>query len=104
MNGYLRFLQLGIRPEVIMSATDAEGASIGDGDRVTVRSDHGEMDAVAKVDSTMMAGAVSVPHGWTAPSVNSLISGDDHVDALTGMPLMSGLPVTVTHACLDGRS
>jgi anaerobic selenocysteine-containing dehydrogenase len=104
MNGYLRFLQLGTRPEVIISATDAEAASIGDGDRVTVRSDHGEMDAVAKVDSTMLVGAVSVPHGWVAPSVNSLMSGDDHVDEHTGMPLMSGLPVTVTNACVEGRS
>jgi predicted molibdopterin-dependent oxidoreductase YjgC len=78
-----------------MHPFDAGLRSIDDGDAVSLRTEGGEMPATARLDSDLRIGAVSVPHGWRAPSVNNLLSGEHNVDRLTGMPLMSGVPVTV---------
>jgi hypothetical protein len=41
---------------------------------VTVRSAHGELTGVAKVDAAIRRGAVSVPHGHVEANVNALVS------------------------------
>ncbi len=86
---------LGDRPYVQLNPADASGAGVADGERVTVTSRDGVVTAFAFVTDAMRCGAVSIPHGWDAPNVNALVS-DAEVDSLTGMPRMSGTPVTLT--------
>ena len=73
---------------------DAAAARVVDGEPVVVRSAHGELTGVAKVDAAIRAGAVSVPHGHQGANVNQLTS-KDALDPITGMALYSGIPVTV---------
>ncbi len=62
--------------------------------RLLVRSEHGELTGIAKVDASIRRGAVSVPHGHAGANVNLLTSKDD-IDPLTGMTRYSGIPVTL---------
>ena len=48
-----------------------------------MRSEHGELTGVAKMDATVRRGAVSVPHGHAGANVNLLTSKDD-VDVVDG--------------------
>ena len=57
----------------------------------------GSVTGTAFVTDTIRAGAVSVPHGWADPCVNTLVSDRD-VDPLTGMPRQSGTPVALARA------
>jgi len=59
-----------------------------------VRSEHGELTGVAKMDATVRRGAVSVPHGHAGANVNLLTSKDD-VDVVTGTTRYSGVPVSL---------
>jgi anaerobic selenocysteine-containing dehydrogenase len=72
---------------------DAERHGIADGARVRITSAHGHMDAVLRVDVAVRPGTVSVNHGRDDAPVAALTSATDDVDALTGMPWASGLPV-----------
>ena len=98
MNGFLRFLQQTTAPEVIMNPAEAKKISIEDGDSVLVRSETGEMRALARLDAGMSLGALSIPHAWRDHSVNNLLSCENDIDGLTGMPLLSGVAVTVSKA------
>ena len=60
-----------------------------------VRSEHGELTGVAKVDATVRRGAVSVPHGHAGANVNLLTS---NIDVVTGMTRYSGVPVSLHRA------
>jgi anaerobic selenocysteine-containing dehydrogenase len=65
---------------------------------VTVASAHGAITATVVLDPTMRPGTVSVNHGRAAADVARLTSATVDVDPLTGMPLASGLPVTLAPA------
>jgi anaerobic selenocysteine-containing dehydrogenase len=76
------------------------------GQRVTVRSVHGEITAALQADDTLRRGLVSVVHGFggrlgdasqTACSVTRLTAMDE-VDPITGLPRLGALPVIVTPA------
>ena len=67
-------------------------AGVVDGEHVIVRSQHGELTGIAKVDPSIRRGAVSVPHGHADANVNLLTSKDD-IDLVTGMTRYSGVPV-----------
>ena len=56
------------------------------------------MTAVVQLDPDMRPGAVSLPHGFADINVNLLTTSAEGVDALTGMPTFSGVPLTVTKA------
>jgi anaerobic selenocysteine-containing dehydrogenase len=92
LNSQLDFL--GEVAEVIVHPDDAAGAGVVDGQRVVVRSAQGELFGVAKVDPSMRAGAVSVPHGHQRANVNALTSEHD-IDEPTGMTHYSGVPVSL---------
>ena len=74
------------------------------GQRVTVRSAHGEITAALHADDSLRRGVVSVVHGFggrlgdagqTACSVTRLTAMAE-VDAVTGLPRLGALPVRVT--------
>jgi anaerobic selenocysteine-containing dehydrogenase len=86
--------RLGDRPYVQINPVDAAAAAIADGDQVVVSSATGSVTAAAFVTDAIRVGAVSIPHGWADPCVNTLVSDRD-VDSLTGMPRQSGTPVAL---------
>ena len=92
LNSQLEFL--GEAPEVVVHPDDAAAAGLSDNAPLTVRSEHGELTGIAKVDASVRRGAVSVPHGHAGANVNLLTSKDD-IDPLTGMTRYSGIPVTL---------
>jgi len=89
---------------------EAATRGIADGDDVVVRSDVGEVRAVAEVTDTVMAGVVSLPHGWghgepgtamavaaAKPGVNSnRLASTDALDPLSGNAVLNAIPVDVT--------
>ena len=92
LNSQLDFL--GEVVEVVVHPDDAAAAGVVEGQRVIVRSARGELVGIAKVDDSMRAGAVSVPHGHQNANVNKLTCKDE-IDLPTGMARYSGVPVTL---------
>jgi formylmethanofuran dehydrogenase subunit D len=89
-----QFDYLGEVAEVVLHPDDETAAGAVDGQEVVVRSAHGELVGIAKVDASIRRGAVSVPHGHQGANVNRL-TGKDEIDVVTGMARYSGVPVTV---------
>jgi anaerobic selenocysteine-containing dehydrogenase len=85
---------LGDPADVLIHPDDGAAAGIVDGGAVTVRSAHGELTGVAKLDPAIRRGAVSVPHGHVDANVNALTNKDD-IEFVTGMVRYSGVPVSV---------
>ena len=90
-----------------MHSSDLNVLGIEDGALITVRSCHGHMLARVKTDDNLREGLVSVVHGFGAPmsqaaatselalgSVTRLINMDER-DPISGIPRMSGVPVSV---------
>lgn len=77
---------------------DATTHGLADRDVALVTSAHGELRAVVRVDAGVRAGVVSVTHGRAGASPGRLTSSSVDVDALTAMPLASGLAVTIRRA------
>ncbi len=88
---------------------DAARLGVADGQRVTVTSRVGELEAEAELTAGLMRGVVSLPHGWghsdpatrgaTAagtPGVNSnLLTDEEPLDPLSGTAVLNGIPVEV---------
>jgi anaerobic selenocysteine-containing dehydrogenase len=85
----------GDRPELFVHPDDAAEAGVADGQLARVTSASGSIRMRARVDPHLRRGVVSIPHGWAEANVNELISCTTDVDPLTGMPLMSGTPVSL---------
>jgi anaerobic selenocysteine-containing dehydrogenase len=83
----------GVEAQVRLHPDDAGGLVAGDDAVVT--SAHGSLVGTVAIDPTLRPGTVSVNHGRAGADVAVLTSGTIDVDPLTGMPLASGLPVTV---------
>jgi anaerobic selenocysteine-containing dehydrogenase len=96
LNSYLADQPAGDAPVVLVHPLDAAAAGIADGDVVRVSSDSGAVEAQACLTDGVMRGAVSVPHGFAAPSVGALTSADVGIDPLTGMVVQSGVRVELT--------
>lgn len=91
---------------------DAERLGLVDGGLATVSSRTGSIVVPVEVTAAIMAGVVSIPHGWghDAPGmrmslatanagVNSnLISDETFVDALSGTAALNGIAVSVAPA------
>ena len=92
LNSQLDFL--GEVVEVIVHPDDATAAGVADGQPVVVRSAQGELAGIAKVDPSVRAGTVSVPHGHQGANVN-LLTSKDRIDPTTGMARYSGVPVSL---------
>ncbi len=74
---------------------DAAPLNIVDGAQVLIRSAYGELEVQASVTDSMARGSVSIPHGWREANPNRVLSADD-LDPGTGMPRLSGTPVTIS--------
>jgi anaerobic selenocysteine-containing dehydrogenase len=90
LNSQLDFL--GEVADVIVHPDDASAAGVVDGQEVHVRSAYGELVGVVRVEASVRAGTVSVPHGHQRANVNALTCKDD-IDLPTGMAHYSGVPV-----------
>lgn len=90
-----KLLELRDKPYVFMAGVDARAAGIEEGATVTVRSANGEVRRVLKIDDTLRAGCINVPHGWSDELNVNRLTGTREVDAITGMVLYSGLEVSV---------
>lgn len=86
---------------------DMAAIGIGSGDWVEIESDHGRLQAIAKPDETMRAGAISMTQCWgglpedkspytqVGANTNLLIGTDRNVEPINAMPRMSAIPVKV---------
>lgn len=91
---------------------DASRLGLVDGSTAKVASRVGSLTAPIEVTDEVMAGVVSLPHGWghdqpgsrlsvaaTRPGVNSNILTDEAaIDPLSGNAVLNGIPVTVAPA------
>jgi anaerobic selenocysteine-containing dehydrogenase len=97
------------RCTLMMNPSDAEKLGVKSGAMVTVTSRVGQVTAPAEVTDDMMAGVVSLPHGfghdrdgvqlriatnYPGVSLNDL-TDDQSIDVLSGNAAFSGVPVTV---------
>ncbi len=89
-----------------MHPEDIAARGLAAGQRVTVRSQHGELTAALHVDDTLRPGVVSVVHGFggrlddarhTGCSVTRLTAMEE-VDPISGLPRLGAIEVTVTPA------
>lgn len=101
-----------------VNPTDAERLGLVDGGLATVSSRTGSVVVPVEVTAAIVAGVVSIPHGWghDAPGarmsvaadnagVNSnLLSDETLVDALSGTAVLNGIPVALAPAGAADRS
>jgi anaerobic selenocysteine-containing dehydrogenase len=92
-----------------VNPADAERLGLADGGLARVSSRVGEIDAPVEVTDAIMAGVVSIPHGWghSTPGarmsvaeqhagVNSNLLADElEVEPLSGNAILNGIPVEV---------
>ena len=91
---------------------DAARLGLSTGGAAKVASRVGALVATVEVTDAVMAGVVSLPHGWghdmpgaslsvaaTRPGVNSnLLTDEAAIDPLSGNAVLNGIPVSVTAA------
>lgn len=71
-------------PVVDISPGDAGARGIGDGDRVVVRNQWGEVKVKAEVTEEVPRGVVSMIHGWMEANINDLVPRE--LDPLSNYP------------------
>ncbi len=81
-------------PVLRIAPADAAGLGIAEGDRVHIRSRHGEVVAAAAITDVIRPGAVHLPHGWPEANVNRLATNVE-VDPLTTQPQLSAFAVAL---------
>ena len=81
--------------DLLIHPDDAAAAGVEDGRPVRVVGVSGSVVATARVVDAIAAGSVSLPHGYGDPNVGRLTTSRADLDPLTGMPVQSGLPVTL---------
>ena len=94
----MRYAGDGAEPELRLHPDDAGRHGLVDGGRSVVASAHGQVLVAVALDEGVRPGTVSLTHGRAGASAGTLTSRVVDVDPLTGMPLASGLPVTLTPA------
>jgi anaerobic selenocysteine-containing dehydrogenase len=109
MHNSQRLMKGKTRCTVMINPQDAERLGVKTGDMVALSSRVGQVIAPAEVTGDMMAGVVSLPHGFghgrdgvqlsvaschAGVSVNDL-TDDQVIDALSGNAAFSGVPVTL---------
>jgi anaerobic selenocysteine-containing dehydrogenase len=89
-----------------MHPGDLARLAIAEGDCVTIRSPHGEIDAIVAAEASLRPGMISMAHGFganpgsddvrrTGGNTGRLISVEDGYDPVTGLPRMGAIPVQI---------
>ncbi|MCX7621265.1 MAG: molybdopterin oxidoreductase family protein [Acidimicrobiales bacterium] len=100
------------RCTLLVNPVDAKRLGLVDGKQAKVVSKVGELVVPVEISETIMAGVVSLPHGWghdlpgvrqsvtrARPGVNSnLLTDDSQLDPLSGNAVLSGIPVEIAPA------
>jgi len=97
---------------VLMNPKDMQSAGFKDGETVVVENDFGSVEAIAKASADLNPGVIGLAHGWGDPSddrttrekgsnVQRLIADDYRYDPITGLALLSAVPVNVVPVCKD---
>lgn len=93
-----------------LNPADMRRLGLVDGDRIRIRSAHGEIVAFAEGDQSIRAGIISLTHCFggspdkeddpvrDGANVAKLLSVDDDFDPVTGIPRMGALPVHIARA------
>ncbi len=102
------------RCTLLMHPADAASRRLGSGDRVRIRSRVGQVVARLEVSDEMLAGVVSLPHGWghdrpgmqiplaeahARVSLNDL-TDEQRLEPVVGNAILNGLPVEVESAAM----
>ena len=97
------------RCTALINPLDAQALAIAEGDMVRVSSRVGSVELAAQISDEMMAGVISIPHGWghnlsgtqwqtaeahAGVSVNAL-TDEMQIDALSGNAVLNGVPVSL---------
>lgn len=98
LNASLSFL--GSPADIILHPDDAAAHDIAHGDQVHVTTQSGRITLIANVSDTIRPGVASIPHGHETANVNVLTSVQS-VDAMTGMVLYSGIPISIARVEAD---
>jgi anaerobic selenocysteine-containing dehydrogenase len=100
------------RCTLLIHPDDARAAGLADGELARVTSDAGSLEVPVEVSDEMMAGVVSLPHGWghdkpgTRQSVarehagvnNNVLAAGWRTDPISNNAALNGIPVEVTPA------
>ena len=112
MHNYHRLVKGKPRHQLLMNPADLQQRGLSDGQLVRVRSRVGEIEVEVAASEDMMAGVVSLPHGWghARPGVQMAIASEQpgasandltderQLDALSGNAALNGVPVQVDAA------
>lgn len=112
MHNYHRLVKGKPRHQLLMNPQDLASRGLADGQRVQVRSRVGSIEVEVAASDEVMAGVVSLPHGWgharpgvqmdiaraqPGASANDL-TDERQLDALSGNAVLNGVPVEVVAA------
>ncbi len=112
MHNYHRLVKGKPRHQLLMNPVDLASRGLADGQRVQVRSRVGSIEVEVAASEEVMAGVVSLPHGWgharpgvqldiaraqPGASANDL-TDERRLDALSGNAVLNGVPVEVVAA------
>jgi anaerobic selenocysteine-containing dehydrogenase len=115
MHNSLRLVRGKNRCTLLVHPVDAEARSLSNGDCARVRSRVGAIEAEVEVSDEMMAGVVSLPHGWghgrrgaklgvadshAGVSVND-VTDETVVDPVSGCASLTAVRVTVERVARD---
>ena len=87
-----------------LSPGDMRELNLQNGDRISISSEFGSVEAFAEADEGLRPGVVSLAHGFgglpgndveNGTCVNLLIDTREHVEPINAMPRMSGIPVNI---------
>jgi anaerobic selenocysteine-containing dehydrogenase len=112
MHNYHRLVKGKPRHQLLMNPADLAQRGLADGQLVRVRSRVGVIEVEVAASDEMMAGVVSLPHGWghARPGVQMTIASaqpgasandltdERQLDALSGNAALNGVPVQVVAA------
>ncbi|OWP50401.1 molybdopterin oxidoreductase family protein [Pseudomonas nitroreducens] len=112
MHNYHRLVKGKPRHQLLMHPQDLASRGLVDGQKVRVRSRVGSIEIEVASSDEVMAGVVSLPHGWGhgRPGVQLSIAREQggasandltderHLDALSGNTALNGVPVEVEAA------
>ena len=99
---------------VYLSPADAEAIGVTTGDPVRITTARASVTGVAEVAEDLREGVVSVAHGFpngretdamahAGTSVSALLDDEIAYDPISGLPVMSAVPVAVTALSASGR-